>query len=100
MSNVSAPSDTITFYFDGAESRAMPGQSVGAALLDNGYRVLRQTRFAGKPRGMFCGIGICFDCLVVIDGIANQRACLAEVKAGMRVETQIASGSYPIRNES
>jgi predicted molibdopterin-dependent oxidoreductase YjgC len=100
LSNVLPPSEIVTFYFNGEVSHAIAGQSVGAAVLANGERTLRQTRFAMKPRGMFCGIGICFDCLVVIDGVANQRACLVEVKAGMRVETQIASGSYPIRNES
>jgi aerobic-type carbon monoxide dehydrogenase small subunit (CoxS/CutS family) len=54
-------------------------------------RALRKTRFNNNERGVFCGIGVCFDCLVVIDGITNQRACLIEAKPGMKVQTQVGS---------
>ena len=81
----------IIFYFNDQEVIGLSGQSVGAALLANGDRILRQTRFNEKGRGVFCGIGVCFDCLVVIDGITNQRACITEIKSGMRVQTQVGS---------
>ncbi|NDF44098.1 MAG: (2Fe-2S)-binding protein, partial [Actinobacteria bacterium] len=70
----------IEFTFDGEKINAITGQSVAAALLAADHRSLRKTRFNNKGRGVFCGIGVCFDCLVVIDGITNQRACLIEAK--------------------
>lgn len=83
----------IKFYFDNQEITGLIGQSIGAALLANGDRILRKTRFTDKGRGVFCGIGVCFDCLVVIDGLANQRACITEVKPGMKVQTQVGSNA-------
>lgn len=81
-----------TFSFDGKEIAAEPGQSVGAALIAAGYRSWRTTRHNGAPRGVFCGIGICFDCLVVVNGRPNQRACLAEVSDGDEVSSQEGTG--------
>ena len=81
----------VRFFFNDQEVIGLTGQSVGAALLSNGDRVLRNTRFNEKGRGVFCGIGVCFDCLVVIDGITNQRACITEIKSGMKVQTQVGS---------
>lgn len=81
----------IEFTFDGEKINAITGQSVAAALLAASHRTLRKSRFNNNDRGVFCGIGICFDCLVVIDGITNQRACLIEAKPGMRVQTQVGS---------
>ena len=87
-----SPSE-IKFYFNDQEITGLTGQSVGAALLANGDRILRKTRFNEKGRGVFCGIGVCFDCLVVIDGISNQRACIIEAKPGMKVQTQDGSNA-------
>jgi aerobic-type carbon monoxide dehydrogenase small subunit (CoxS/CutS family) len=81
----------IEFTFDGEKIDAITGQSVAAALLAANQRTLRKTRFNNDERGVFCGIGVCFDCLVVIDGITNQRACLIEAKPGMKVQTQVGS---------
>ena len=81
-----------TFSFAGKEIAAEPGQSVGAALLAAGYRSWRTTRHGGAPRGLFCGIGICFDCLVVVNGRPNQRACLTEARDGDDVEPQEGAG--------
>lgn len=78
----------ITFTLDGVALIAHGGQSIAAAMISNEKRVNRTTRIEGKPRGIFCGIGSCFDCLVVVDGIANQRACITEVRDGMKIETQ------------
>jgi len=83
----------IKFTFDDQVITAKSGQSVGAALLAAEVRKLRTTRFDQNPRGVFCGIGVCFDCLVVIDGIASQRACIVEVKSGMKVQTQVGSNA-------
>ena len=81
----------IEFTFDGEKIDAITGQSVAAALLAANQRALRKTRFNNNDRGVFCGMGVCFDCLVVIDGITNQRACLIEAKPGMKVQTQVGS---------
>jgi aerobic-type carbon monoxide dehydrogenase small subunit (CoxS/CutS family) len=81
----------IEFTFDGENISAIGGQSVAAALLAANQRALRKTRFNNNERGVFCGIGVCFDCLVVIDGITNQRACLIEARPGMKVQTQVGS---------
>jgi predicted molibdopterin-dependent oxidoreductase YjgC len=76
----------ITFTFDGEEIAAQPGQTVAAALLAAGHRTLRHTRSGAAPRGVFCGIGACFDCLVTHNGVPGTRACLTPVARGDVVE--------------
>ena len=76
----------VWFSFDGEPVRAEVGQTVGAALLAAGHRTLRHTRHGERPRGLFCGIGACFDCLVVHNGVAGTRACLTPVAEGDVVE--------------
>jgi len=82
----------MTFRFDGEPVVAAPGQTIAAALLADGRRVLRRTRVTGAPRGIFCGIGACFDCLVVVNGRPGVRACLAEPAEGDDVRTQEGAG--------
>lgn len=62
------------------------GQSVGSVLMGQGINSWRTTRNEGKPRGLFCGIGACYDCLITIDGQANQRACMVEARDSMSIE--------------
>ena len=81
-----------TFGFDGREIAFSAGQTVGAALLAAGIRSWRTTRITGEARGLFCGIGVCFDCLLTVDGRPNQRACLVPARAGMDVTTQEGTG--------
>ena len=80
-------SQVIRFSFDGKDFEGAQGQSIAAALIASNQRVLRRTRFEKSPRSIFCGIGVCFDCVVVVDGVANQRSCLVEIKDGMKVES-------------
>lgn len=80
------------FHFDGEPVDFVPGQTLGAALTAAGRLSWRTTRFEGSPRGLFCGIGVCFDCLVTVDGHPNQRACLVVAQDGMHVTTQLGSG--------
>jgi len=82
----------VSFTFDGQPMSADTGQTVAAALIATGRRAWRTTRVEGAPRGMFCGIGVCHDCLVVVNGRPNVRACLAEVHAGDAVTTQEGTG--------
>jgi predicted molibdopterin-dependent oxidoreductase YjgC len=81
-----------TFCFDGRPVPFEEGQSVGAALTAAGVTAWRTTRLAGRPRGLFCGIGVCFDCLVTVDGRPSRRACLEPARAGAHVATQHATG--------
>jgi hypothetical protein len=80
------------FEFDGRAVAFTEGQTVGAALIAAGVRSWRTTRREGRPRGVFCGIGVCFDCLVVIDDVPGQRACLAPAAAGAIVRSQEGDG--------
>lgn len=78
---------TLPATFDGAPLAGEPGQSVAAALVAAGITSWRTTRRGGRPRGIFCGIGICHDCLLTVDGAPNQRACLVPLAPGMVLET-------------
>ena len=79
--------EKVSFSFNGKDFECESGQTIAAALIAADQRELRSTRFGNDPRSIFCGIGICYDCVVVVDGIANQRSCLVEAKNGMRVES-------------
>ncbi|NHC14751.1 (2Fe-2S)-binding protein [Motilibacter deserti] len=85
---------------DGVEVPAVPGQTVAAAMLAAGQRQTRRTRLGGRPRGVFCGIGACFDCLVVLNGRAGVRACLTEALPGDDVQTQDGVGPAPVEAAS
>ena len=74
-----------TFSFDGEPVAAKPGQSVAAALTEAGILGLRRTT-GGHDRGIFCGMGVCQECLVTVDGQRNVRACMVEAAAGLVVE--------------
>lgn len=77
----------VTIQLDGAPLRAHEGESVAAALMAAGHGVTRRT-VGGAPRGVYCGMGVCFECLVVVDGIPNTRACMTWVREGMEVARQ------------
>lgn len=81
-------SDPLTFSFEGETLSARPGQSLAAALTDAGQRVFRYTA-KGSPRGVFCGMGVCQDCLLTVDGQPNQRACMTLARNGARVQRQV-----------
>jgi D-hydroxyproline dehydrogenase subunit alpha len=76
---------TVAITFEGREVEAEEGEALAAALAAHGIRVLRTTR-SGAERGIFCGMGVCQDCLVEIDGKPNQRACMTKVERPMSIE--------------
>jgi predicted molibdopterin-dependent oxidoreductase YjgC len=84
--------EAVVFTVDGREVAAVPGDSVLSALLANGVRVNRYTDKRGEPRGLFCGIGQCTDCAMVVDGVPNTRTCITPARAGMDVRTQRGLG--------
>jgi D-hydroxyproline dehydrogenase subunit gamma len=73
---------------DGVEVAAAEGRTVAALLLALGKDSWRDTRRNGKPRGVFCGIGVCFDCLVVVNGIPDVRACQRTLAPGDSIRRQ------------
>ncbi len=73
---------------EGVEVTAVPGQTVAGLLLGAGRVSWRTTRGAGRPRGIFCGIGVCYDCLVVVNGVPDVRACLRQVREGDDIRAQ------------
>lgn len=77
---------------DGTLRQAFEGETVASVMLANGERTLRNTRKAHEPRGIFCGIGVCYDCLVVVDGRSNVRACMTRAIPRMKVQTQEGIG--------
>jgi hypothetical protein len=72
----------MRFSFAGNEMEAESGQRIATALIAAGYRSWRTTRHGGAPRGVFSGIGVCFDCIVTVNGRPNQRACVTGGAAG------------------
>src|SRR5437762_898750 len=80
------PANAVRFQFDGRALDALEGETIAAALAAADVVAVRQAR-SGAPRGPFCGMGVCFDCLVTVDGRPSQRACLTKVEAGMDVRS-------------
>ena len=78
----------VEVSLDGRPIEARAGESVAAAMLASGAELCRTTPVSGAPRAPFCMMGVCFDCLVTIDGVGNQQACLVTVREGMAIETQ------------
>ncbi|MGW6572916.1 (2Fe-2S)-binding protein [Streptomyces sp. NPDC054945] len=87
-----SPASRFTVDLDGRELPAQEGQSIAAVLWGAGILAWRTTREGGAPRGAFCGIGSCYDCLVTVNGRPNQRACLLPARPGDSVTTQEGTG--------
>jgi D-hydroxyproline dehydrogenase subunit gamma len=80
--------DAVAVTFDGRPLAARRGDTVAAALLAAGVLANRETPVSGAPRAPWCMMGVCFDCLVTVDGTASRQACMVPVADGMRIETQ------------
>ncbi|WP_315705594.1 MULTISPECIES: (2Fe-2S)-binding protein [unclassified Bradyrhizobium] len=78
----------VTIYVEGAAVEAREGDSVSAALLASGLDARRATAVSGAKRLPYCMMGVCFDCLVTIDGVGNRQGCLVQVAEGMKIEIQ------------
>jgi aerobic-type carbon monoxide dehydrogenase small subunit (CoxS/CutS family) len=75
----------IAITVDGERVEAYEGESLAAVLLASGRRVFRRTA-SGEPRAPYCNMGVCFDCVVAVDG-ERLRACVTPTRAGMQVRT-------------
>lgn len=85
----SAATGTVTISFDGKPLRVPQGASVAAALLAAGVERFRTTPVSGAARAPYCMMGVCFECLVEIDGVANRQSCLVPVVEGMTIRSQL-----------
>ena len=74
---------------NGKAVTAYPGETIATVLLAEGWQMFRHSALSGEPRGPFCGMGLCFDCLVTVNGKANVRACITHVQPDDKVERQI-----------
>ena len=84
-------SQSVGIIIDGRSFEARTGDSVAAALLASGMAASRLSPVSGAPRGAYCLMGVCFECLVTIDGVGNRQGCLVEVREGMTVTTNHAA---------
>jgi len=82
---------TLRLTFEGAEIAAAPGESVAAALQAAGMSPFRETPASASPRAPYCMMGVCFECLMEIDGVANRQACLTPIAEGMRIDRQLGA---------
>ncbi len=86
---------TVTVHFDGRSLTVPAGLSVAAALLLEGAGPFRSTPVSGAPRAPYCMMGVCFECLVEVDGKPGRQACLTTVRDGMVVRRQQGASALP-----
>jgi len=84
--------EKVSFYYNGQEMEGYPSETIAAALHAAGVRKLAESPVLHRPRGLFCAIGNCSSCFMVVDGEPNMRVCVMKVRAGMRVEEQQGKG--------
>lgn len=89
----------VTITLDGHATQVPAHASVAAALLAAGADPFRTTAISQSPRAPYCMMGVCFECLVEIDGRPNRQACLEPVTAGMQVRTQQGARAFPAAGE-
>lgn len=82
----------VIIEIDGEPIEAIEGEPIAAALMAAGKNIFRYTRKRHEPRGVFCAIGQCTDCMMTVDEVPNVRTCITPVKAGMKIKTQDGSG--------
>lgn len=86
------PRERFAITVDGEEVTVSSGWTVAAALIASGRSSWRTTRIDHRPRGVFCGIGVCFDCLVTLNGQRSVRACLVTARPGDDVRSESGPG--------
>jgi predicted molibdopterin-dependent oxidoreductase YjgC len=84
----------VKIIVDGEEMEAYEEEMIASALLAYGKKVFRYTKRYMEPRGVFCAIGRCTDCVMTVNGIPNIRTCVTPVEEGMKIETQRGLGKW------
>lgn len=85
----------VKFLYNGQEVEGYEGETIAAALKAAGIMIHRYTKKEHKPRGIFCAIGRCTDCVMIVDGKPNIRTCVTPLKEGMSVRTQYGVSDKP-----
>jgi len=93
-------SETVTIRFEGQELNVRKGLTIAAALLESGISHFRDTPVTNAPRAPYCMMGVCFECLVIVDGMANQQSCMTQVKDGMSIKRQTGAACVTAENLS
>ena len=88
-----AEGSEVTIFIEGQAVQVPQGETVAAAVLASGLDAVRTTPVSGVPRMPYCLMGICFECLMEIDGVPNSQACMTQVREGMRVARQTGARS-------
>ena len=88
-------SNPVQIEIDGQTASAYLGETVAAALMVSGIRTFTQANAYNLARTLFCGMGVCYQCLVTVDGIRDVRACMTKIRPGMKIETR-----WRIENEA
>ena len=84
----SEPRRKVTLVVDGKPLEALEGEPIAAALMAMGIKVFRKTPKRKEPRGVFCAIGQCTDCIMTVDKVPNVRTCVTSVREGMEIWTE------------
>ena len=84
----------VSIEFSGRRLTAFDGEPIAAALMAAGVKVFRKTSRRGEPRQIFCGIGRCTDCVMIVDGLPGVRTCVTPVRDGMTIEVQDGRGRW------
>ncbi|MEA5031529.1 MAG: (2Fe-2S)-binding protein [Sphaerochaeta sp.] len=84
----------VKIIVDGEQMEAREGEMIAAALIATGKKYFRKTIKTHEPRGIYCGIGRCTDCVMTVNGIPNVRTCITPVEEGMVIETQMGYGVW------
>ena len=85
----------VEFEFDGKKISGYEGEPIAMALKAAGIQIHRYTSKKHKPRGIFCAIGRCTDCVMIVDGKPNTRTCVTPLEEGMKVQTQYGVSAKP-----
>ena len=80
--------ETVTIYYEGRAITALAGEPIAVALTNAGIKVFRTTEKKHEPRGLYCAMGRCSDCMMIVDGQPNVRACITPVRDGMQLQVQ------------
>jgi predicted molibdopterin-dependent oxidoreductase YjgC len=82
------PSESVAFAFENRQFEGQEGEPVAAALIASGVRVFRYMPETNEPRGGFCFIGKCADCMMTVDGRPRVRTCVTPLRAGMKINVE------------
>ena len=89
----------VSFYYNGRLLNGFEGEPIAVALKAAGVMTHRYTKKEHKPRGIFCAIGRCTDCVMIVDGKPNVRTCVTPLKEGMDIRTQYGVADKPFEEQ-